>query len=184
MFDIINNKRNSIDVDKWDYIQRDTHSMALSLGEYNYKLLLKTARVIGDRIVYPHKQNLEVMKLFQCRYDLYKQVYNHLTVHSIEIILCDVLKAAHKVLYDFEEIIYDPERYTYLTDNIIFDIQMSQDPRLAPAKELIKKLKRRDFYPYVGEVVFNSDAKSPGSTARGKELMKSITEKDIVQFAS
>jgi deoxynucleoside triphosphate triphosphohydrolase SAMHD1 len=105
-------------------------------------------------------------------------------VHSIEIILCDILKAAHKVLCDFEQIIYDPEQYTYLTDNIIFDIQMSPDPRLAPAKELIKKLKRRDFYPYVGEVVFGADTKQNGGTVKGKELMKKIQEKDIIQYAS
>jgi hypothetical protein len=70
------------------------------------------------------------MKLFQARYDLYKQVYNHLTVHSIEIVLSDILMASHKVLYDYEEVIYDAERYTYLTDNILYDIQMSTDPRL------------------------------------------------------
>jgi hypothetical protein len=171
-------------VDKFDYILRDTRMMALSLGEYDYKILLKDARVINDQIVYPAKHSFEVMKLFQCRYDLYKQIYNHLTVHSIEIILCDVLKAAHKVLYDFEEAIFDPVRYTYLTDNIIFDIQMSADPRLGPAKELIKKLKRRDFYPYIGEVVFGADTKQLGGTAKGKELMKRFSEKDIVAFAS
>lgn len=109
MFDIINNKRNSIDVDKFDYILRDTRMMGLSLGEYDYNVLLKDARVVRDEIVYPAKHSFEVMKLFQCRYDLYKQIYNHLTVHSIEIILCDVLKAAHNVLCNFEEIIYDPE---------------------------------------------------------------------------
>lgn len=65
---------------------------------------------------------------------MYKQVYNHLTCHSIEIILCDVLKASHKILYDFEEVIYDPEKYTYLTDNIVYDIQVSSDPRLEKAK--------------------------------------------------
>lgn len=105
-------------------------------------------------------------------------------MHSIEIILCDILMAANKVLCNFEEAIYDPEQYTYLTDNIIFDIQMSPDERLAPAKELIKKLKRRDFYPYIGEVVFGKDTKQLGGTVKGKELMKSITEKDIVHYAS
>ena len=144
--------------------------------------------MINDEIVYPRKHHLEVMKLFQCRYDLYKQIYNHLTVHSIEIILCDVLMASNKVLYDFEEIIYDPERYTYLTDNIIFDIQMSSDPRLKKAQELIKKLKRREFYPYVGEVLFPSVislAKKDGDktisdTIMGKDLMRRTTEKDII----
>ena len=159
MFDIINNKRNSIDVDKFDYIARDTRMMGLSLGQYDYKILLNDGRVINDEIVYPYKHSFEVMKLFQARYDLYKTIYNHLTVHSVEIILCDVLKASHGILYNFDEVIFDPEKYTYLTDNIIYDITVSEDARLAPAQELIKKLKRRDFYPYVGEIVFDSSMK-------------------------
>lgn len=53
MFDIINNKRNSIDVDKWDYIRRDTQMMGLSLGQFDYSILLNDARVIDDEIVYP-----------------------------------------------------------------------------------------------------------------------------------
>ncbi len=104
-------------------------------------------------------------------------------MHSVEIILCDVLKASNNVLYNFEEVIYDPEQYTYLTDNIIYDIQVSEDPRLGPAKELIKKLKRRDFYPYVGEIVFDSSMRTITGTVKGKELLKSVTEKDIIAFA-
>lgn len=184
MFDIINNKRNSIDVDKFDYIQRDTRMMGLSLGQYDYKILLNDARVINDEIVYPYKHNFEVMKLFQSRYDLYKQIYNHLTVHSVEIILCDVLKASHGILYNFDEVIFDPAQYTYLTDNIIYDIQVSEDPRLATAQSLITKLKRRDFYPYVGEIVFDSSLRgSFTSTLTGKEIHKRVTEKDIVACA-
>lgn len=105
-------------------------------------------------------------------------------MHSIEIILCDVLKAAHGLLYDFEKVIYDPEQYTYLTDNIIYDIQVSSDPQLKPAKELIKKLKRRDFYPYVGEIVFDQGRAKEGSeVVKGKELLKKTTEKDIIAWA-
>ena len=159
--------------------------MGLSLGQYDYKILLNDGRVIGDEIVYPYKHNFEVMKLFQARYDLYKQIYNHLTVHSVEIILCDVLKASHNILYKFDEVIFDPEQYTYLTDNIMYDIQVSEDPRLAPAQELVRKLKRRDFYPYVGEIVFDSSMKgSLTSSLKGKELLKKVTEKDIVACAS
>lgn len=36
MFDIINNKRNSIDVDKFDYIMRDTYMMNLSTGSFDH----------------------------------------------------------------------------------------------------------------------------------------------------
>lgn len=181
MFDIINNKRNSIDVDKWDYIKRDTQMMNLSLGQYDFSILLNDARVIGDEIVYPHKHSYEVMKLFQARYELYKSIYNHLTVHSIEIILCDILMASHKVLYDFEQAIWDPEVYTHLTDNIIYEIKVSSDPRLQKAKDLIKRLNRREFYPYVGEVIFGSDSMCSGH--KGKELYSHITEKDVVACA-
>jgi HD superfamily phosphohydrolase len=48
IFDLINNKRNSIDVDKFDYIMRDTHMMDLPYGVFDYQILLKNGRVIDD----------------------------------------------------------------------------------------------------------------------------------------
>ena len=66
----------------------------------------------------------------------------------------------------------------------MYDIQVSPDPRLKEAKELIKKLKRRDFYPYVGEIVFDSNSQNLSSTAKGKELLKKINEKDIIACAA
>lgn len=48
LFDIVNNKRNSVDVDKFDYIKRDTKIMALERGSFDSKLLLKGARVIEE----------------------------------------------------------------------------------------------------------------------------------------
>ena len=54
-----------------------------------------------------------------------------------------------------------------------------------PAQDLIKKLKRRDFYPYVGEIVFDSSMQgSFNSTLRGKDLLKKVTEKDIIACAT
>jgi len=35
MFDIVNNQRNSIDVDKFDYLRRDTHKLGVSLQGYD-----------------------------------------------------------------------------------------------------------------------------------------------------
>lgn len=48
IFDVVNNKRNSIDVDKFDYIQRDTTMMGLSYGHFDNKILLKNGRIIDD----------------------------------------------------------------------------------------------------------------------------------------
>jgi hypothetical protein len=51
----------------------------------------------------------------------------------VENLLCEILKEADNVLYNFKEVIWDPAAYTYLTDNILFEIEMSDDPRLARA---------------------------------------------------
>jgi HD superfamily phosphohydrolase len=48
LFDIVSNKRNSIDVDKFDYITRDKYMLGLKQGTFDYKLLLKSAKVIDD----------------------------------------------------------------------------------------------------------------------------------------
>ena len=133
IFDIINNKRNSIDVDKFDYIMRDTKMMDLSYGVFDHSILLKNARVVDDQICYPDKNAFEVIKLFQSRYELYRDIYNHRTVHSVELLLSDVLLESHNVLYDFTKVIRDPESYSKLSDSIIFEIEMSEDPRLRKA---------------------------------------------------
>lgn len=87
MFEIVNNKTNSIDVDKYDYMLRDTANLNLKLNKFNYKILLKGARVIGNEICYPAKKEEEVWKLYESRYMLHKDIYNHRTVHSVELLI-------------------------------------------------------------------------------------------------
>jgi HD superfamily phosphohydrolase len=48
MFDIINNKRNSIDVDKFDYINRDTLMMGINYGKFDHENLLSGAKVMDN----------------------------------------------------------------------------------------------------------------------------------------
>jgi HD superfamily phosphohydrolase len=48
MFDIVNNKRNSVDVDKFDYISRDTKMMDIAYGVFDFRILLKGARVMHN----------------------------------------------------------------------------------------------------------------------------------------
>ena len=64
MFDIVNNARNSIDVDKIDYIQRDCRSTSMAYTSFNPKLLLKEIKVIENEICFPEKYSMEVSKLF------------------------------------------------------------------------------------------------------------------------
>lgn len=64
LFDIVANKRNSIDVDKFDYIQRDTRMLGTPKAAFDPTLLLKGSRVVNDEICYPAGTPYQVYALF------------------------------------------------------------------------------------------------------------------------
>lgn len=55
LFDIVNNKRNSVDVDKFDYIQRDCHNIGLKCS-IDAKRLITFSRVVDDQICFNQKE--------------------------------------------------------------------------------------------------------------------------------
>jgi hypothetical protein len=67
------------------------------------------------------------------------------TAKAIEYMVVDALLSADPIL-DISGRIFDPEQYLYLTDSIFEEIERSTDPRLAPAREIILRIRRRDLY--------------------------------------
>lgn len=67
------------------------------------------------------------------------------TAKAIEYMVVDALLTADPIL-NISGRIFDPERYLYLTDSILEEIECSIDPRLALAREIILRIRRRDLY--------------------------------------
>lgn len=95
MFDIVANKKNSVDVDKFDYIERDTYNLGLR-SSYDPKRLLVYSRVINNEICYHQKEVYNVYEMFHTRYTLFKQIYTHRVGKSIELMIVDAFMAASK----------------------------------------------------------------------------------------
>ena len=55
IFDIVANSKNSIDVDKMDYMTRDSYHLGLKDCNFDYRTLIREARVINDEVCYPAK---------------------------------------------------------------------------------------------------------------------------------
>ncbi|CAN4124233.1 unnamed protein product [Withania somnifera] len=55
LYDIVANGRNGIDVDKFDYIERDTRACGLGCN-FQFQRLMETMRVIDDEICYRAKE--------------------------------------------------------------------------------------------------------------------------------
>lgn len=55
LFDIVANSRNSLDVDKFDYIARDCMYVNIR-GSYDFQRLVKNCKVIDDEICFHSKE--------------------------------------------------------------------------------------------------------------------------------
>jgi HD superfamily phosphohydrolase len=120
MFEIVSNPRNGIDVDKFDYMERDAQKTGVGHLAYDKHVLMRGARVLNsNEICYPESKDFEVKKLFDTRYNLYRDCYNHRVTQSFECLIIDILNETNGKLYDFLEVVEDPELFTELDDSIL-----------------------------------------------------------------
>lgn len=109
IYEIVSNPRNGIDVDKIDYMLRDAKKLNVRYIGFNPKLIMKQARVVDDQICYPEKYDFELKKLFESRYNLYRDCYYHRVTQAYEGLILDILEQTDGVLYNYLEAITDPE---------------------------------------------------------------------------
>ena len=108
VYEIVANAKNQIDVDKIDYIMRDSYHLGLQTGG-EFKRIITQCRVINDTICYPHKIQYDIYALFAARYRLHKQVYHHHAVIAYEFIIVEILK----------EIMRENPAFCDLTDAVV-----------------------------------------------------------------
>ncbi|KAG6557791.1 hypothetical protein Mapa_000558 [Marchantia paleacea] len=169
LYDIVANGRNGIDVDKFDYIERDTRACGIG-NSFSYSRLMENMRVMDDEICYRAKEARNVYNLFQTRADLHRTVYTHPKVKAMELMLADAFLLANDYLLISEQI-QSPEDFWKLDDTILKAIETACQPELKSAQEIILRLRRRQLYQFCNEY------------AVPKEMMnhfKDVTAKDIV----
>ena len=149
LFQIVANKVCSVDVDKLDYIQRDSYHLGLSQN-INYDRIINMCRVVKyngtSQLAWPEKLQHDIMMVFETRYRLHKNIYYHHAVKSAEFIIEDMLTT----IIDSS----DKDMLDMSSDMIIY---MHPNPDLIPLRE---KLDTRQFPKIIGEkVMCYTDAK-------------------------
>ena len=121
IYQIISNSLNDLDVDKLDYLCRDSYY--LGTGEpFNVNRIIEHAKVINKNIVFPEKISYEIFKVYRSRYDLHKQFYNNKTVVCIEYMLREILNKLDDVLKITENIkAMNIDYFINLTDSTILN---------------------------------------------------------------
>jgi HD superfamily phosphohydrolase len=164
IFQIISNCLNGLDVDKLDYLYRD--SLYLGSGNpYDLSLVISHVKVIDMNICFPEKISYDIYKIFRSRYDLHKQFYTHKTTICIEYMIRDILYNLDPILKISENIKNNNiEKFIELTDSIILDtakIIKNYEPVYSIYKKnidliqkIIDKINNRDIYKCVYSETF------------------------------
>ncbi|XP_035994542.1 deoxynucleoside triphosphate triphosphohydrolase SAMHD1-like isoform X1 [Fundulus heteroclitus] len=134
LYEIVANKRNGIDVDKWDYFARDCHYLGIKNG-FDYRRLILCARVCEvegrTEICFRDKEVFNLYDMFYTRFCLHKRAYQHKVTNAVECMITDAFLKAYKhikirasggKMLNLYEAKGDMEAYTKLTDDVFEQI--------------------------------------------------------------
>lgn len=146
LYNIINNTKTKIDVDKFDYLLRDPNHIGLDYS-YHYGRIFNKSQVVDSNIVYDESIASNILDLFTTRYRFHKDIYNHTTVKLIELMLGDALIGVRDT-YDFDNIVNN-ENFITLDDSIYSQILFSSNNEFTNSKNILKRIENRDLYKQI-----------------------------------
>ncbi len=127
MHEIVSSEANSVDVDKFDYISRDSYNVGIKTLHFDSNRLIESCAVLDHKVCYHSKNDYNIYGLFQSRYKLFKDVYTHRLCNAINFMIADALLAAD-CYYHFLEMIRSPALFATLTDCFLHTIEHSTNP--------------------------------------------------------
>nr|WBF70767.1 hypothetical protein [Megavirus caiporensis] len=120
LYQIICNNLNGIDVDKFDYLARDSINLKIGI-EFNANRLIDDFIIDGGNIVYPKHCSADIYKMFHSRYMMHKTVYSHKTVKLLEMMLKDIFIKIDPI-FKISDTINNMNDFCKLTDDSIFNL--------------------------------------------------------------
>ena len=165
IYQIVSNSLNGLDIDKYDYMARDSYMLGLEKG-FDYSGLVDHVKVIKNNIAYPERVIYDIKRLYEKRYSLHKQIYNHKTVVAAQLMIIELFKILDPILNLYNSI-QNMDDYCKLTDDYIFDsvdhrIKLYEDlskydlkykssiDSLNKAKIIIDRINNHKMYKFIG----------------------------------
>ncbi|XP_071332525.1 deoxynucleoside triphosphate triphosphohydrolase SAMHD1-like isoform X2 [Trachinotus anak] len=161
LYEIVANKTNGIDVDKFDYFARDCHHLGIQ-NHFDHHRFFQFARVCEvdgkKHICSRDKEVHNLYAMFYARCSFHRKAYQHKVNKLIETMITDAFLKADKFIKiegskkTISTAIEDMEAYTKLTDRVFEDILHSSSPELEDARQILNRIINRDLYKCVGKV--------------------------------
>ena len=154
-YQIINNKINGIDVDKIDYLIRDSYYIGTNFG-INFFRFLDNFKVINNEIYFLEKELFNIYELFNIRFRFHKQIYGHKVVRKIDAMILDIFYLLYKSNSNYIKMSNilenNLEFFCLFTDNILNIVEFVSknieinNKSINDAYKIIKRINNRDLY--------------------------------------
>lgn len=130
------------DMDRLDYLKRDSFFTGVSEGTVNYERLLNMIQVVNDEPAIEYKGIYSVEKFITARRMMYWQVYLHKTVLAAEYMVIYLLKRAKWLALNGEKLFATPALRFFLENDVTMNDFTATDDVL----ERFAKLDDFDLY--------------------------------------
>ena len=158
-YQIVSNK-NGIDVDRMDYIMRDTKMTGLNYG-VEYERIMNNSIIHNSEIYFSNKAQVPIEDFLRIRFILHTEIYNHQTVRSIEYMIKEIFEIIEPELNIKDNINTNNwEEFILYTDNLLDTINIYDTSiNIQNAKKILNDIKTRNIYKLIGEIIHNKDFK-------------------------
>ncbi|AYV85043.1 MAG: putative HD domain-containing protein [Satyrvirus sp.] len=169
LYQIVSNKLNGIDVDKFDYLSRDSKNLGITTGFSANRLINEFIIDNNGNIAYPKHCSSDIYEMFHSRYMMHKKVYSHKTVKIIELMLVDIFMKVDNI-FSISKSIDNMELFCQLTDNTIFsyirsiispqpflkiNLNEEQYEKIKKANDILQNIISRNLYQQIFEIADN-----------------------------
>ena len=158
VYQIVSNSLNSIDVDKFDYITRDSKMLGINTA-FSFDKLITNAMVINNIICYPRKIDLDIVNLFTSRHYLHRKVYVHKSVVSFQLLILELMTLLDSKLNILDSI-HDIDKFILLTDDYILNLGRYFASTNNDIKNIINIIDSREIYPLIHSSVYKPSDKN------------------------
>jgi HD superfamily phosphohydrolase len=147
IYQIVSNTLNSLDVDKFDYLNRDSTTLGINIS-FQADRLINNAKVINNIISYPKQLISDIINLFNTRHSMHRTIYGHKGVISIDYMLRDLLLELD-VYIDCSKLILNLDVFVDFTDYDIISMARMYKDKNIKIKNILDKISHHQLYSLV-----------------------------------
>lgn len=172
------------DVDKMDFLKRDSHYTGADYGDIDIHRILFSTEIIEDQLMLDTTALFALESLLIARYEMFKAVYYHKTVRAAEIMLVMAMNLANNELgfTAFET----PDQFLILNDGYVLSqirkLRDAKDPPLRQASQIVNDLYNRRLLKVTGEKYLHVPDRFTAALYT-KPAIKENLEREIAKLA-